>query len=124
MISDFIFDHIGLCIGLGASILCCATVLIPMNLQWSEGERKLTGYVYSANDGFGNKTTGHIRFSEYAGNDSQPSFCVEKKDGGIVKELAGSGKKVTVTIPAGFAWAPLWDCAIPAKIEVVEEGNR
>lgn len=90
-------------------------------IQWSPGEAQYTGYIYSAEDGLGDKTRGHLRFSEYAGKDEQPSFCVQKTDGWKIKELAGSGKKVKVTIPAGFKRAWAWDCAIPAQVEEMDD---
>lgn len=90
-------------------------------IHWSVGEQIYTGYIYSVDDGLGNSTNGHLRFSKYAGKDEQPSFCVEKANGQQIKELAGSDKKVRVTIPAGFALAAPWDCPIPARVEVVDE---
>lgn len=89
----------------------------------STGEKQYTGYIYSAEDGIA-RTVGHLRFSENAGMDTQPSFCVDKKDGQQIKELAVSGKKVKVTIPAGFAFAFPWTCPIPASIEIMEERNE
>lgn len=121
MISDFVYDHIvGLTV-VGIVIVLFTSVGLPLFIQWSPGEQKLTGYIYSVGDEWGDKTVGHIRFSEYAGEDSQPKFCVKKKDGEFLKELAGSGKKVFIKIPAGFSLAPVWDCAIPAEIEIIEE---
>lgn len=120
---DFFYDHPVLFIGVSVAIVF-GSIGLACCTQWSVGEQTLTGYIYSAGDGMGNKTTGHLRFSETAGEDSQPSFCVQKKDGHILKELAGSGKKVRVKIPVGFTLAPLWDCAIPATVEVMEEENE
>lgn len=92
-----------------------------MCVRWSTGEKVYTGYIYSADDHLGDSTSGHLRFSEYAGEDEQPSFCVKKSDGQQLKDLAGSGKKVRVTVPTGFAIAFPWECPIPASVEVVEE---
>lgn len=96
-----------------------AMVSLLFFIQWNTGEDIYTGYIYSTEDFFG-KTSAHIRFSENAGADSQPSFCVSAEDAQMVKELSGSGIKVKVTIPAGFSIAPPWICAIPAKVEVME----
>lgn len=120
---DFVFDH-PLCFLALLTIVVCGFIATLYCLQISVGEQTLTGYIYSVEDDLGNKTRGHLRFSENAGEDSQPSFCVQKADGHILKELAGSGKKVRVEIPAGFAFAPFWDCAIPAQVEVMEEDNE
>lgn len=96
-------------------------IMCFLNTQINLGETQLTGYIYSAEDLFGDSTVGHIRFSESAGADTQPSFCVKKADGQQIKELAGSGKKVKVTIPAGVVNAWRWDCELPAIIEIMED---
>lgn len=98
-------------LGLVFILLCCVHI--------NFGEEIYTGYIYSAEDGIA-QTTGHLRFSESAGMDEQPSFCVEKRDGEQLKELAGSGKKVRVTVPAGFTIQVPWVCAFPAKVEAME----
>lgn len=112
---DFMVDHpfwgtmlIALVLALFFSTLSCVRI--------STGEKQYTGYIYSAEDSFG-KTTGHIRFSQNAGEDTQPSFCVKKEHGDMVKQYTGTGVKVRVTIPAGFAIAWPWDCPIEATVE-------
>lgn len=80
------------------------------------GEKQYTGYIYSAEDSI-SKTTGHIRFSQNAGEDTQPSFCVRKEHGDMIKQYAGTEEKVKVTIPAGFVIAWPWDCPIEATVE-------
>ena len=85
-------------------------------IHWNPGEKQYTGYIYSAEDDIV-ITIGHLRFSENAGMDEQPEFCVDKNDGQIVKDLADSGKKVKVTVPAGFKIVVPWVCAFPAHIE-------
>lgn len=91
-----------------------------LNLQF--GSSQLTGYIYSASDTAG-YTTGHIRFSENAGTDQQPSFCAksDSKAGQQIRELAGSGKKVSVTIPPFFYFSNnLFACGTTeTKIRVV-----
>lgn len=86
------------------------------------GEDTYTGYIYSVTkSGFGKRTAGHLRFSESAGGDSQPSFCVKEEDADYLRSLAGSGKKVRVTIPdAGFVRGEMFTCIIPATVEEVE----
>lgn len=117
---DMIADHPLISVLAGMGIIG-AIALGAMHIQWSPGEAQYTGYIYSAEDVLGDKTRGNLRFSEYAGKDNQPSFCVQKADGWKIKELAGSGKKVKVTIPTGFKWAWVWDCAIPAQIEEMND---
>jgi len=65
--------------------------------------QNLSGYIYSSETRFG-YTTSHIRFSEQAGMDVQPSFCVKADSdaGRKVKEITGSGKKVNIVIPPYF----------------------
>jgi len=87
--------------------------------HWNTGDKTYTGYIYSVEESLG-EITAHVRFSEYAGEDSQPSFCISKNDETMVRELSGSGKKVKVLIPSGFAIAAPWACPIPAQIEVIE----
>lgn len=104
-----------LVLGFGIPLSCAAGV------QWNMGEKKLTGYIYAAEDDIGDLTKGHLRYSLNAGSDDQPAFCVRKADGQMIKDLAGSGKKVEVIIPAGFVLAEPWNCGIPAQVKVVEE---
>lgn len=117
-ISDFIFDSPALAGGL--VVLFSVVALFSVScIHLNTGEKQYTGYIYSAEDGIA-KTVGHLRFSETAGMDKQPSFCVDKRDGKQVKDLAGSGKKVKVIVPAGFAISFPWTCPIPANIELME----
>lgn len=98
--------------------LIFALIFLLMCIRLNTGEKVYTGYIYSAEDTIF-MTVGHLRFSENAGMDEQPSFCVDKKDGQQIKELSGSGKKVRVVIPAGFAISAPWACGIPANIEIM-----
>ena len=90
--------------------------------QWNTGEKVYTGYIYSVGDTL-NKTVGHIRFSENAGEDSQPSFCAVKgsEDAQKIKELAGTGKKVKIAVPEGLS-IQMWygQCGLPASVEEQE----
>lgn len=114
---DFIFDHpVIFC--LGVAIVVPLIIFVSMFVNINTGDKQYTGYIYSAEDYIA-KTTGNIRFSENAGADEQPSFCVDKQDGQQLKDLAGSGKKVKVTIPARFSIIAPWACAFPAKIEEI-----
>lgn len=115
---DFCIDHpiLFMAIILGLFVIGGFGIVF---VRFNPGEDIYTGYIYSAEDGIA-QTTGHLRFSENAGMDEQPSFCMDKKDGQRLKELAGSGKKVRVTVPAGFAIKAPWVCAFPAIIEEME----
>ena len=115
-IKDFMIDHL-------LAILIVIVVLIVfcgLHIASNFGEKTYIGYVYSVTTEWaGHVTVGHLRFSESAGGDIQPSFCVANEDADELRELAGSGKKVKVTIPhTGFVWGEAFKCKIPAKVEV------
>lgn len=97
-----------------------ALISLSSCVHWNSGDKTYSGYIYSVTKSLG-ETTAHLRFSEYAGEDSQPSFCIAEEDIETVRGLAGSGKKVKVFIPADFAIALPWACPIPAQIEIMEE---
>lgn len=117
---DFIDDHPIVSLFVAIFTLVIGGFLVT-HLHWNTGESIYTGYIYSAEDGIA-ATTGHLRFSQNAGEDTQPSFCVNKgtEASKQIKELAGSGKKVRVTVPAGFSIVAPWACAFQAEIEVEE----
>jgi len=81
-------------------------VCLIISMQINFGTKNLTGYIYSNEDRVG-YTVGHIRFSENAGTDEQPSFCApsSSKAADKIKEYSGSGKKVKVTVPPYFYFA-------------------
>lgn len=79
-----------------------AVITILLCLRWQIGTDVMTGYIYSVEEQFG-KGKVHIRLGENAGADSQEPFCVSGENLEKARELAGSGKKVKVTIPStGF----------------------
>jgi len=79
-----------------------AVVAILTCLRWKIGTDVMTGYIYSVEEEFGRGTV-HIRLGENAGADSQEPFCVRGENLEKARGLAGSGKKVKVTIPStGF----------------------
>lgn len=98
-------------------------IVFLMTFRLNTGTNNLTGYIYSSKTSFG-YTTGHIRFSEQAGMDAQPSFCVkaDSEAGKQITELAGSGKKVVVTEPAYFYFTnnPFACGTTNMKVEVVK----
>ena len=123
-VKDFLSEHeivvkmaiIYAVIGLGMLLI---VFLVDTFCNFRFSEQKLTGYVYAVDDTF-NYTKGHLRFSENAGTDNQPSFCVNGEGRDLIRSLAGSGMKVSVTIPAGYTVAPFWECDFPATVEVLE----
>lgn len=78
--------------------------LVSLNISFTN--QNLTGYIYASQSTFG-YTTAHIRFSQSAGQDVQPSFCVKTDSpvGQQIQRLAGSGQKVRVDIPRYFYFA-------------------
>lgn len=102
-------------------LVATASILIATKLNLSS--QQLTGYIYSATTTWG-YTTGHIRFSEQAGTDAQPEFCVsaDSEAGKKIRELAGSSRKVKVTIPPYFYFDnnPFACGTTETAIEVVE----
>jgi len=77
-----------------------------LSLHFSIGSQELTGYIYSYSYRVG-YITAHIRFSQNAGTDAQPEFCVktDSKAGRAIKKYVGSGTKVKVDIPPYFYFA-------------------
>lgn len=79
--------------------VCLAVMLFLGCFRWQIGTDVMTGYIYSVEEKFGRGTV-HIRLGENAGTDSQKPFCVRGENLEKARALAGSGKKVKVTIPA------------------------
>lgn len=88
-----------LVLGLVLGVAWFVCFMLISNVKF--GSDTLTGYVYSK-DSFGGVNNYHIRFSENAGTDAQPSFCANKTSA-ISKKIdtyVGTGKKVRVEVPA------------------------
>ena len=117
--TDLFIDHPILFV-LGVLVFIFVFIAIVGCLHLNTGEKQYTGYIYSAEDTLFT-TVGHLRFSENAGMDEQPAFCVDKANGQKIKDLAGTGKKVKVTVPAGFKVVLPNFCAFPAEIEEMGE---
>lgn len=90
--------------GCVTAVIGFVCLLLAINIQW--GTQNLAGYIYS-NEDRGGYTKGHIRFSENAGADEQPSFCAPSNSEAAkkIKEYSGSGKKVKVTVSPYFFFA-------------------
>jgi hypothetical protein len=117
--TDFVIKHTALFIGRTVALFI-GVIFIISCFRLNTGEKQYTGYIYSAEDTLF-QTVGHLRFSENAGMDEQPAFCVDKGNGQKIKDLAGTGKKVKVTVPAGFKVVLPFFCAFPAEIEEMGE---
>lgn len=98
-----------------------AIILLLTCFRWQIGTDTRTGYIYSVDEEFG-KGTVHIRLSENAGEDAQEPFCVDGENLEKARKLAGSGKKVIVTLPAtGIHFEnDFFACTYGAIIEEVE----
>lgn len=95
--------------GWGVSILffgALTVIGLLGSINWAIGSKELTGYIYSSSNKAG-YTTAHIRFSQNAGTDAQPEFCVKTNSapGQAIKKYVGSDTKVKVEIPSYFYFA-------------------
>lgn len=103
--------------GVALGIVWFVLFLFILNVKLSS--ETLTGYVYSK-DNFGGVNNYHIRFSETAGTDVQPSFCVNEDSPNAkdIDAVVGTGKKVTINIPkSGWYFSnDLWHCASNAEL--------
>ena len=72
------------------SILSCVRYKLGTDIQ--------TGYIYSVDEFLG-KGSVHMRMSLEAGEDVQLPFCVNGEELEKARTLAGTGKKVRITIP-------------------------
>lgn len=79
---------------------------LVLSISFRVGSQELTGYIYSSTNKVG-YTTAHIRFSQNAGTDAQPEFCVKTDSdaGRQVQKYVGSDTKVKVAIPSYFYFA-------------------
>lgn len=97
-------DDDGGTFGLVSLILGIAWLICFLNcLNWQVSSKELTGYIYSSSDKAG-FTTAHIRFSQNAGQDVQPEFCVkaDSKPGHDIRNYIGNNTKVKIHIPSYF----------------------
>lgn len=93
-------------------------IVLMLGLQWNLGDDTYTGYIYSV-EGVFDRVKGHIRYSQNAGSDQQPSFCVAKERREELEQYVGKDIKVQVKVPAGFGWS-LTECVNQATIKVME----
>ena len=102
-----------------------AITTLIMCFRWQIGTDTRTGYIYSVDEKFG-KGTVHIRLGENAGADAQEPFCVSGENLEKARALAGTSKKVKVTIPAsGFHFEnDYFACTSEPIIELYEGGEE
>lgn len=103
-----------------------AGILIPVaalfSMAWHMSSENLSGYVYQRGETLGYARY-DLRFSQNAGKDNQPSFCVKagSEQDEKMKQYLGEDKKVNVYVPTHhfrFVNNP-WECSSFA--ELVEE---
>jgi Pyruvate/2-oxoacid:ferredoxin oxidoreductase gamma subunit len=87
----------------GTAFAFAAFLTFLFSINISLGSKELTGYIYSSNNRIG-YTTAHIRFSQNAGSDAQPEFCVktDSEAARAIQQYVGADTKVRVSIPAYF----------------------
>lgn len=99
-------------------------VLTMVCIKFNVSSSSLTGYVYQRSESFG-YVMYDLRFSQNAGTDSQPSFCVKagsEADVNISKYV-GTDTKVFITIPyAAFRISDnMFECSSFAILDKVTE---
>lgn len=112
-------EYLDVCWGLAIVLLMVSIFIAAQGLHIRTGESYYTGYIYQVSNKW-NKAIGHIRLSQEAGTDSQPEFCVDKKDAEVLTQYVGKNIKVKVTEPAGFVFT-FTECPFPVTVEVMEE---
>jgi hypothetical protein len=90
----------------GVAMFVLMLIATLCSINWSIGSHELTGYIYSSSNKAG-YTTAHIRFSQNAGTDAQPEFCVKTDSdaGRAIQKYVGGDQKVKVYIPSYFYFA-------------------
>ncbi len=81
-----------------------AFMALLMSLNYSTTAEHLSGYIYSSETNWTGYTRAHIRFSQNAGQDVQPSFCVkaDSEPGQAIAKYTGTDTKVKIEIPRYF----------------------
>ena len=70
-------------------------------VKWQPSADTLTGYIYQRNNSYGYASYS-LRYSQNAGADEQPSFCVRSgsEQDKTLQEFVGKDAKVQVTVPS------------------------
>lgn len=103
----YLYNEDGIGVAVGAfvltTLLSLFILLIPflMSFRWQVSDDTYTGYIYSRDSSWG-YTTYHIRFSQNAGEDKQPSFTVKSgsEQESEFDKLVGTDEKVKVRVPS------------------------
>ena len=107
---------------IGGGGIFVAIILVLLSMRWNVGSQNLTGYIYQRSDKWG-FVTYDLRYSQGAGTDDQPSFCVasgsdeDKK----LQKVVGTNDKVSIIVPsAGFRFVNNpFTCAAFASLDRV-----
>lgn len=91
-------------------------------VKWGISSDSLTGYVYQRNEAFGYASYS-LRFSQNAGTDEQPSFCVKagSEEDNKIRQYVGTDTKVQISTPT----SPLrlvnnpFECTAESKLDKV-----
>jgi hypothetical protein len=90
--------------------------------KWQISSETLTGYVYSRSESWGYAEY-ELRFSQNAGMDTQPSFCVRagSEADNAYRQVVGKNTKVTVEIPPTSyrLSGNLFECNSQANLPIV-----
>ena len=104
-------------IGISLLIVCLFTTV-----KFQISSSNLTGYIYQRSDAFG-YVTYDLRYSQGAGSDSQPSFCVKSGSDEDLKmqKYVGTDTKVSIIIPSsGFRIANnMFECSSSARLDKI-----
>ena len=81
--------------------ILAVAIMIICTMKWQVSDRDLTGYIYQRKERFG-YVLYSLRFSQNAGEDAQPSFCVAagSEQDEAMRKLVGKDEKVKVYIPS------------------------
>ena len=112
-------------IGLGVGAVIISVGCLSAATRFEIGTSQYTGYIYSTDTVWG-YTTAHIRFSEQAGQDEQPSICFYGEEAEKAKALTGTGVKVKIYEEGkGFTFVDNpFACGSEAYIEEVENETK
>lgn len=99
-------------------------IVLMFAIKWQPSSDTLTGYIYQRNNRYGYANYS-LRFSQNAGMDEQPSFCVRagSVEDNKLKDFVGKEVKVQVAIPSrGFRIVNNpFECSSYAVLEEVLE---
>lgn len=73
------------------------------------------------NEDFFGKSQASIRLNDNAGNDDQPDICLTGDKAKLATELAGTGKKVTITYRRTLEFKNIYTDCIQPEITINED---